>query len=283
MKLKAFIRLIRPHQWLKNQILLFPPFLGGDLWPFPPTMAILLPLLGFCAGASAIYIVNDLRDLEQDRSHPGKRQRPLADGRVSASAAMVVATLLGLVALISGWLVSGPFFLYLLLYLVISLLYSFYLKNLPLIELFCVVSGFLLRLLAGGTAFQVVVSDWLFLSVFLLSLYLVCGKRLSELRHEGGGNPALIRPVLAHYPFGFLEGGMSISGAAVLVTYTMYVIRHGSSLWLIPLCCFGLLTYLLRVLSGRGGDPTRALLKEPLLLLVGVIWAALVGWSIYGR
>jgi hypothetical protein len=148
--------------------------------------------------------------------------------------------------------------------------------------LFCVVSGFLLRLLAGGAAFGVLISDWLFLSVFLLALYLVAGKRYGEIRNVTGQSPELIRPVLGKYPDGFLLGCMYISGASVLVTYTMYVLDHAMLVYTVPLCCFGLLSYLLRVLSGKGGDPTRALLKDPALFFVGGIWLLLVGWGIYG-
>ena len=157
-----------------------------------------------------------------------------------------------------------------------------HLKTLPIVEIFCVVSGFLLRLFAGGVAFNVLISDWLFLSVFLLALYLVSGKRLGELSHSVGQTPEMIRPVLAMYPSGFFSGCMYISGASVLVTYTMYVLEHPLLIYTVPLCCFGLLAYLLRVLSGRGGDPTRALLREPALLIVGLVWVVMVGWSIYG-
>ena len=119
-----------------------------------------------------------------------------------------------------------------------------------------------------------------FLSVFLLAIFLVCGKRLGEIRAVKGARPELVRPVLAKYPQGFLEGGLYISGAGALVTYTLYVINHQGNILLIPLCCFGLLSYLLRVFSGKGGDPTRALLKDPALLIVGSLWVLLVGIDI---
>ncbi|MCK5915581.1 MAG: decaprenyl-phosphate phosphoribosyltransferase, partial [Deltaproteobacteria bacterium] len=160
---------------------------------------------------------------------------------------------------------------------------SVYLKTLPVVEIFCVVSGFLLRLLAGGCAYNVKVSDWLFLSVFLLALFLVSGKRLGELKHSGGQLAGQIRPVLTKYPQSFFEISMAMSGAAVLVTYTLYVIEHHGNIFVIPLCCFGLLAYVSRVLAGKGGDPTRALLKDPALLIVGFLWVILVGMDTYSR
>jgi len=282
--MKAYLQLLRPHQWLKNLMLLFPPFLGGTLLVGQYSSGRLLwPIVAFCLGASATYIVNDICDVEQDRLHARKKHRPLAAGKIRIHRAVVLAVVFVVVAAVCAWWVSAGFLVFLSLYLGISLSYSLWLKDLPLIELFCVVSGFVLRLLAGGEAYGVVISDWLFLSVFLLALFLVAGKRLSELRHEGGETPERIRSVLASYPKGFLEGCMLLSGAAVLVTYTMYVISHQSTIWVIPLSCFGLLAFWRRVLSGRGGDPTRALLRDPWLLLTGLVWVLLVGWGVYGQ
>ncbi|MCF6177763.1 MAG: decaprenyl-phosphate phosphoribosyltransferase [Geopsychrobacter sp.] len=279
--MKQLWHLMRPHQWLKNLLLLFPPFLGGMLLQIDSFVTVALPLLSFSAAASSIYIFNDLMDLQQDSCHPLKCQRPLSSGKISKANARICAFLLGAGALFSASFVSGTFLFYLALYVLISIAYSWHLKTIPIVELFCVVSGFLLRLFAGGVAFNVPISDWLFLSVFLLALFLVAGKRCGETLHLTGESPELIRPVLSKYPQGFLSGCMYLSGAAVLVTYTMYVLEHPLLVYTVPLCCFGLLAYLLRVLSGQGGDPTRALLRDPLIFLVGVAWTLLVGWSIY--
>jgi 4-hydroxybenzoate polyprenyltransferase len=263
-------------------MLYFPPFLGGIFPQFDSPATILLPFISFCAAASSIYIINDLSDLQQDIHHPTKCRRPLPAGMIKPPVANLVAFVLIAGALFFGWAVSDEFLLFLVAYLLISVVYSWRLKDVPIVELFCVVSGFLLRLLAGGEAFSVPVSGWLFLSVFLLALFLVCGKRLSELCHEGGRSPAEFRPVLSRYPKGFLEGGMFMSGAAVLVTYTMYVLAHPVLVYTVPLCFFGLMAYLLRVLSGQGGDPTRALLHDPVIFLVCIVWVCLVGYAIYG-
>ncbi|GAB4558079.1 MAG: decaprenyl-phosphate phosphoribosyltransferase [Geothermobacteraceae bacterium] len=279
----AFWGLIRPHQWLKNLLLLFPPFLAGRLLGESYSLpGFLFPVFCFCLASSATYIVNDILDVDLDRRHPRKCQRPLASGKISVSIAWGFALCLVALSVSLGFLISVPFLIYVFVYLAVSLAYSFHLKNISLVELFCVVNGFLLRLLAGGEAYKVEISDWLFLSVFLLALFLVAGKRLSELRHEGGETPENIRPVLASYPRGFLEGVMLLSGAAVLVTYTIYVIDHARSIWVIPICCFGLLAFFRRVLSGHGGDPTRALLQDPTLMVTSLLWVLFVGWETYG-
>ena len=283
MKINLFLAILRPHQWLKNLLLLFPPFLGGALHRIDSFTSFILPLISFSLAASCIYIVNDLLDRQQDVHHPQKCKRPIAAGQISFHTALFYAAVVLGVALLAAWQVSLHFLIVVIVYLSISLAYSLKLKKIPIVEMFCVVSGFLLRLYAGGSAFQVKLSDWLVLSVFLLALFLVAGKRLGEINHAGGGAPTLIRPVLALYPARFFEICMALSGAAVLVTYTLYLIHYNGNLLLVPLCCFGLLSYLARVLAGKGGDPTRALLRDPYLFCVGVAWALLVAWDIYLR
>ena len=145
-------------------------------------------------------------------------------------------------------------------------------------------SDSLLRLQAGGVVFDVRISEWLFLSVFLLSIVLSTGKRLSE-KNELGNSASSHRKTLVAYPLGFLEGTMYMTGGAVLVTYSMYAISRHSLLLLysVPLCCFGLLRYIFRIMVGKSGDPTDSLLRDPLLMLVGLAWAVLVSWGIYGN
>ena len=156
--LSAYLELLRPHQWLKNLMLLFPPFLGGVLFHIDSVSALILPIISFSAGASAIYIINDIMDIKQDAHHPKKCLRPLPSGKINSSSALILALLLGISAVFSGFLVSNSFLLYLLAYLTISIAYSLWLKNIPVVEVFCVVSGFLLRLQAGGSAYGVEIS-----------------------------------------------------------------------------------------------------------------------------
>lgn len=282
MKTIPYIRLLRPLQWLKNLMLLFPPFLGGIITQPGFFSTIALPLASFCLASSATYIANDVADCEQDREHPLKQLRPVASGEIPSGRALLLAGLLLIAALYLALMVSTNFLLLLAGYLAISVLYSFSLKSYPLIDLFCIASGFILRLFAGGEAFGVAISEWLFLSVFLLSIFLSAGKRYSEKRALGG-QAGLHRKALSAYPESFLDGLLFMSGSAVLVTYTMYVISRHTPLLIysVPLCCFGLLRYILRVKSGKSGDPTESLMRDIPLLIVGVAWAFLVGWGIY--
>lgn len=281
MKLLDYLSLLRPSQWLKNLMLFFPPFLGGEIL-LPGVLAKSgMPLISFCLASSSTYVLNDILDRERDKSHPRKRNRPIPSGAVAISTAIILFLLLVIAALILAVNVSAVFLSILLAYLLVAILYSIFLKNLPIVDLFCISAGFLFRLQAGGEAFHVAVSEWLFLSVFLLSIFLSTGKRLCE-KNALGEDARNHRKTLESYPPGFLDGTMYMTGGAVLVTYTLYVIEHDVLIYTVPLCCFGLLRYIFRVKSGLGGDPTESLLKDVPLFVVGILWAVMVGWGIYG-
>ena len=277
-----YLKLLRPLQWLKNLMIYFPPFLGGAILQPDIAMQGVLPLFSFCMASSAGYILNDIHDCDNDRRHPDKKTRPVPSGRISIGGAYLLAVALASVAGVIAWTASSTFFIYLMLYLLLTLAYTLCLKKYALIDLFCISAGFLLRLEAGGALFDIHISEWLFLSVFLLSVFLGTGKRLSEKRRLGAA-AVHHRKVLDLYPDGFLEGAMYMTGAAVLVTYTMYVISRYSDIliYTVPLCTFGLLRYILRIQSGKDGDPTESLTRDIPILLVSMLWVCVVGWGIY--
>jgi 4-hydroxybenzoate polyprenyltransferase len=277
----SYLSMLRPAQWLKNLMLFFPPFLAGHALQEGVFTTGLVPFFSFCLVSSAGYLLNDLLDCERDLLHPYKRLRPLASGLISIPAAAVVSVLLFAMGVALAVVSAPPVFVALLLgYASVSVAYSLYLKQKAIVDLFCIAAGFLIRLQAGGELFAVPISPWLFLSVLLLSLFLSTGKRLAELQAlgEGAGNH---RVSLAGYPPGFLMGTLYLTAGTVLVTYAMYVVQRPKLIYTVPLCLFGLLRYILRVSSGKGGDPTEALLKDRVLLVVGLAWVLLVFWSIY--
>ena len=279
----SYLRLMRPVQWLKNLMLFFPPFLAGSLQQHL-TLHSIIPFAAFCAAASASYIFNDIGDISNDQAHPDKKCRPLASGRIRPHSAALLCGILLMLALLGAALTSTKFLYLLGTYLFVSFAYSLFLKNYPVIDIFCIASGFLLRLLAGGEAYAVIVSEWLFLCVFLLAIFLSTGKRLAEkclLRDEARSH----REVLTAYPEGVLDGFLYMSGSAVLVAYAMYVINRHSLLLLytVPLCAFGLFRYILRVKSGKGGDPTESLTRDLPLLLIGLAWTVMMALGVYLR
>jgi 4-hydroxybenzoate polyprenyltransferase len=280
MKLRLWIRLARPQQWLKNLMLFFPPFLSGAMAHAWVWKRGALPFAAFCLASSAGYVLNDLSDRDRDAAHPHKVDRPLAAGAVAPGAAGGYCAFLAVLSVLLAQQVSTTFLIYLLVYLSVSAAYSLLLKDVPLLDIFCIALGFVLRLYGGGEAFRVEISDWLFLSVFLLAIFLSVGKRFSE-QCQLGSKAGMHRRALEEYPEGFLESAMYLSGSAVVVTYAMYAIARPQMVFTVPLCMFGLLRYLLRVKGGASGDPTGALLRDIPLLVTSVLWVLLVGWSVY--
>lgn len=278
----AIIKTLRLKQWIKNLILFFPSFLGGKFFELGTHGSVVwLAPLAFCLVSSSGYILNDLLDAESDRQHPQKSRRPVALGQISRTMAVNIGLIVLVIGIFAGVFVSGRFVCLLLAYVLVVISYSLRLKHIPIVDIFCISAGFLLRLESGGVAFQVNISEWLFLNVFLLSIFLSAGKRVGEKALLGvcGGQH---RATLSVYPVGFLDNVMIFSGSAVLVTYAMYATIKHSLVYSVPICCLGLLRYLYRVKSGASGDPTESILTDVPLIVVALLWVFIISWSIYG-
>lgn len=280
MNIIGILQLLRPHQWLKNLMIFFPPLLSGAMLQTNMAQRGIVPFLAFSLAASATYVFNDLQDLERDRRHPSKCFRPLPAGKVRRGQAIALMVFLLVVAGILGSQVSPLFLLLMGAYLLSTSLYSIALKDIAIIDVFFIALGFILRLFAGGEAFSVVISDWLFLTVFLLSLFLSLGKRQSE-QLNLGNQAGEHRRTLEAYPEGFLENAMFVCAGAVIVTYAIYVVNKPHMVYTVPLCVFGLFRYLFRVKAGRSGDPTHALLRDRPLLITSFLWLVMVVGGIY--
>jgi 4-hydroxybenzoate polyprenyltransferase len=278
--IEPFVNLLRPHQWLKNLILYFPPFLGGVLLKPGLWQKGLLPFAIFCLASSSVYIFNDIRDRESDRNHPDKQHRPVASGAISVPLAIALGATLLLASLALSLTQPLAFCAWLVAYFGVSFAYSLVLKDQPVFDIFCIASGFVFRLFAGGVVFAIEISDWLFLSVLLLAIFLSAGKRLGEKRSLGQLS-GVHRRALAAYPERALEGFMLVSAAAVLLTYSMYAITMHRLVYTVPLCCFGLFRYILLIKRGASGDPTDSLIRDPVLFLVGLAWVITVAGAVY--
>lgn len=241
---------------------------------------IFFSLFAFCATASGCYIINDIKDIDADRNHSEKQYRSIAHGDISLASASLFALILLLAAFITAGFVSRWFWLYLAIYLLNSLAYTFFLKHFVILDIFILSFGFLIRVLAGGEAFCIDVSDWLFMTVFLVSLFLATGKRMGELVSMGE-DAFRHRKSLAQYTSSFLEGTLWFSASAALVTYGLYTIEvEGGLFYTVPLAAFGLLRYIYIAKEGRG-DPTEALLRDGSIMAVGIIWGLMIGFIVY--
>ena len=273
----ALLRLMRPHQWLKN-VFVFAGLMFSQTWHRGPLVEqVLWAFLAFCAASSLVYILNDWRDRAVDAQHPTKRLRPLASGAVSPQTALGLAGVLALIAVGLAW---GQTVLLLLLgcYVALNLAYSWKLKHVPVVDVSIIASGFMLRLLAGTVAVGIPPSRWLLLTGLFIALFLGFSKRKAETFHA----PEQQRAVLEHYPPALLDTFMAATMTATVITYGLYATiiealqQHGGRLiYTVPLVVFGLLRYTYQVHRGRGEDVSRDLLRDPWIVVAGIAWLAI--------
>lgn len=278
--LMDYLGVLRPRHWLKSLLILFPPFFAGTIAEPSVIKSIPLVLIAFSFVASSGYIINDVRDAEFDSRHHVKRKRMISNGLISVPTAILIAVALFATSLLISLVLSKSFWIYLIGYLLVSLSYTFILKKIVIIDVIVIATGFLIRVLAGGDAFQIVVTDWLFLTVFMVALLLAAGKRLGELILLGD-EAHKHRKSLNDYSHSFLEGTLWFSASAALVMYALYTLEHKNGLfYTVPVAAFGLLRYIYIVHDGKG-DPTEALLKDKQILGTGVLWMAMISMIIY--
>lgn len=298
--ISGLVKTLRPHQWVKNAFVLAPMFFAKDaLLDTPAGKALNLTVTGralaatfiFCFLSGAVYTINDLADVEADRVHPVKRDRPIASGAVPEGLARLMAVLLVVVSLGFGFLLDWRFCLVTAVYFVENLAYTFKLKKVAYLDVGLLALGFVLRVLAGGFATKTYVSNYLIACTALLALFLGFGKRRYELAGENAGKQ---RTALEAYSPNALNVALAITGGATVVVYVAYTLDKAtqaffqtSYLWLTaPLVVFGILRFLYLV-SGRGGrglrseSPTQEMLSDVPFVLNVFMWVLIVLAIIY--
>lgn len=274
--IKNYITLLRPRHWLKSLFLFAAPFFGGRLFSEGTLLKAVPVFMAFSLSASAAYIFNDIRDCENDRLHPDKEERPLPSGRISKRNAFIFALSLAAVSMFLSYKIAPAFFYYVLSYLFIQASYSVKLKNIPVVDIFCIASGFIIRVLAGGAAFNVEVSQWLLLTMFMISLVLATGKRFGEINRLDD-KAVNHRKSLSYYSSATLNEILLISSSASLIAYSLYTVEQFHRLvYTVPIVTFGLFRYIMLAKQGMG-DPTDAMTKDRWLALTVAVWLLLVG------
>jgi HAD superfamily hydrolase (TIGR01490 family) len=274
------VRLMRPHQWVKNSFV-FVGLLFGHAWAVPElVLGALLAFGGFCLTASAVYVINDFADRERDQVHPKKRHRPLASGRVTPAAALVLAGALTLCGLALATLASPVAGALVGFYALMNLGYSFSLKNVVILDVFIIAAGFILRILAGTLGIGIAPSQWLLVCSLFLTLFLGFTKRRSELLSVGA-DFIIHRKALLHYNAQLLDKMISVCAAAALMSYSLYTMSpatasmHGTEnlVYTIPFVAYGMFRYLhLLHAKHAGGDASREVVKDPHLLVTVLAW-----------
>jgi 4-hydroxybenzoate polyprenyltransferase len=254
-----------------------------------PLLRSLLAFTLFCALSGAVYLLNDVADVERDRLHPVKRLRPIAIGQLAVRTAVMIAIGLGLAALGGSWLLGPAFLISAACYLALNLLYSFWLKEVVIVDVLAVSLGFVIRAVAGGVAIGVAVSDWLLICTVLFALFLSLSKRRHELTSLSGA-AAGHRAILAEYSPYLLDQMIGVVTASCLMAYAFYTTAEETRqkfqtdrlAWTIPFVLYGIFRYLYLVhQKEKGGSPTDVLLTDRPLLLDVALWAAAVVFIVY--
>jgi 4-hydroxybenzoate polyprenyltransferase len=282
---------LRPTQWPKNVFVLAPLVFGGLLLNAQVATRAVLALVAFCCASSAIYLINDIRDREEDRRHPLKRLRPIAAGTLGVPAAIVAALVLAGAATGIAVVLGRPFGMILAAYLILNLLYTFWFKHMVILDVMWIAISFVLRVEAGSKATGIGVSSWLFLCTTFLALFLAFSKRRHEitlLADRAAGQ----RPVLDHYSPAFLDQMINVVTASAVVSYALYAVApetvqkyHTQDLvYTIPLVLYGIFRYLYLMYQRPGErNPTEAILRDAPFLINILLWGLAVVWIVYGR
>ena len=275
-EMQGLIKLVRPKQWVKNSFVFAPLIFAGEFLHPNSIYSTLFAAFLFCLAASTVYIVNDLKDIEKDRIHPEKsKKRPLASDQVSPQSAIILLILLYIV-LISFWTVVPNVIYVIFIYLALNWAYTFKLKHEPVIEIFIVAFGFVLRVYAGAMALTVPVSHWMFITTLSISLYLASIKRRQELLQSGSQS----RGVLAYYSVTLIDRFAEMSAVTAVVFYSLYVMEVQPKLVVtVPLVIFGLFRYWYIVETLKGGEsPTDVIIQDKQILLTVLLWVGCCIW-----
>jgi decaprenyl-phosphate phosphoribosyltransferase len=286
-RLPAPVRAMRPRQWLKNFLVLAAPLAAGRLFEPAVIKDAALAFVAFCLVSASVYLVNDVRDVQEDRLHPTKRFRPIAAGELKPTTALAMAAVLGVCGLALGFFVAFPLGITLLVYVALQLLYSAYLKHLPVVDLAVVASAYLLRAIAGGVATGIPLSQWFLLVAAFGSFFMVAGKRYSEMKSLG--SEAGTRRSLTRYSESYLRFAWMLAAVMVLISYSLWAFENrGENALGVPWTAIsiapftlGLLQYALEVDAGTADEPEEVVLKDRVLQGLGLVWLVVISLAVF--
>ena len=279
-KLTELFKLLRIHQWHKNTFVLLGFFVLGDYDNYDLLFKALVATVAFSLASSSVYIFNDCCDIEADRNHPLKKNRPLAIGTIQAKPAIFLAIILCLTSLIISFYIGIIALVIISLYLLNNVAYSLFLKKYPIIDVFQIGFGFMLRIFTGTVGIGIYISEWMILTGFMLSLLMGFSKRFIELSNNP--TPQNHRKVLQEYSLETLKFFMIIMASAIIVTYSLYTLSprsielHGTTnlIYTTPLVIFGIFRFLYLVLFHQSGeDPSSQIFKDKQLVVTVILWA----------
>lgn len=285
--LGGVVRALRPKQWIKNLLVFAAPVAAGIFDDGGYVNRTLVAFVCFCAASSATYLINDSLDVESDRRHPVKRNRPIAAGIVPVPLAWTLAIVLLAGSIVGSFALRRDFGFTIVAYLANTTLYTLWLKRQPILDIVSVAAGFVLRAIGGATATNLPISEWFFIVTSFGALFMVAGKRAGE-RAELGDDAATIRPVLAAYTPEFNTYLRAVFSAGTLLTYCLWAFASaqessGTVLFQLSIVPFAIaiLRYALLLQNGAGSEPENLVLSDRVLLIAAATWAIIYACAVY--
>jgi 4-hydroxybenzoate polyprenyltransferase len=288
-----FIRLIRVHQWIKNVFVFVPLLFSQHLFDQNYFITSFFAFLVFCLASSAIYVINDIVDIDADKAHPVKKNRPLPSGEISKRGAIAIASLILVLVFWSMMYFNNEFIFLVIGFVVLNVLYSFWMKNVVLLDVFSIAAGFSIRVLAGAFVIQVPISSWLILTTMFISLFLGVMKRRAELMlvsesfsqnsNAKEQSSTQSRKVLTQYSLNFADQMATVAAAGVIICYALYsvaprtvsIFQTERLIYTTPFVVFGIFRFMyLEYISGKGENTTRLIATDLYMILDVIVYIA---------
>lgn len=281
----ALIKTMRPKHWVKNLVVFAALLFSRSFFDLAKGLNSLIVFLSFCLLAGSVYIVNDIVDIEVDKLHPVKSKRPIASGRLGVRTAGISAGLFSIISIAAGFYFHLHLGLLMIVYLASNLLYSFWLKEVVILDILVISFGFVLRAIAGAIAIDVRISPWLIITTMFLALFLALNKRKAEMK-EVGGESGDTRGSLEAYTYSYIDQLVVVATTAVIVSYSMYSffsIHSDQMLWTTAFVIYGVFRYMFLVDIKEEGEQLSDILLEDIPLIVNILlWlVAVAGILIY--
>ncbi|NOV00270.1 decaprenyl-phosphate phosphoribosyltransferase [Paenibacillus planticolens] len=277
--LLLMFRQMRPKQWTKNILLYAAMVFSIDSLKFSMFWQSTLGFILFCIVSSCVYILNDYLDINADKNHPIKKHRPMASGLLNSKLAISVGIFLFLSSMIIAFLYNLKFAIILIIYFLINVAYSTFLKHVVILDVMLVASGFVLRAFGGGIIINVIITPWFLICTMLISLFLAISKRRHEFIMSKESNTSH-RKVLQFYNLSLLDQMNSIVTTATIISYSLFTFTSGRTIhlmWTIPFVLYGIFRYLYLIhVEGKGGSPDKLLFEDKHILITVFLYSILV-------
>lgn len=283
--IREYIKLIRVKHYIKNLLILLPLFFSKQLTNTVVLKNALIGFLSFSLLSSVVYIMNDIQDIEKDKNHEVKKNRPLASGKIKAPMAVTLLIIFFFTSLTLNFLLNSSIYSWIILvvYLIINIAYSYGLKAIPIIDISIIAAGFILRMMFGGIICSIEISHWMYLTILSVSFYLALGKRRNEIIKIGDST----RDVLKRYNISFLDKFMYVCVALSIAFYALWTVSQGSSsrynyvIWTVPLVIVILMKYSLIIEGNNYGDPADIIWNDKVLIVLILFYISVLSLVTY--